>query len=207
MPNPQATALPKLPGHPEPHTMQWSRLELEAIDRHGLACYEAGRAAASGQAGWQPIESAPKDGTAIYVVVADALRPEAGVAHWFSDTWRGGQDIDWQGTESPHEHFGIYPSPTHWMPLPAAPGATSPSALVASPVETQAEFNALRALTEALLTHADADYLRRQIDTAVKVMADHGCSPPVPWTDESFGLVVWGVAASPAAAGEAKVQP
>lgn len=44
-------------------------------------------------------------------------------------------------------------------------------------------FPALRALTEALLTRADPDYLRRQIDAAVKVMAARGCEPPTPWPD------------------------
>jgi hypothetical protein len=70
---------------------------------------------------WQPIESAPKDGTAIFVVIEDALVPEAGVAHWGAETWRGGYSVDWEGTEDPAGHFGVYPSPSHWMRLPTAP--------------------------------------------------------------------------------------
>ena len=30
--------LPKLPGHPEPHTYTWTKLELEAIERYGAEC-------------------------------------------------------------------------------------------------------------------------------------------------------------------------
>lgn len=47
--------------------------------------------------------------------------------------------------------------------------------------DTLTPFAALRALTEALLTGADPDYLHRQIDTAVKVMRMHGVETPVPW--------------------------
>lgn len=53
-------------------------------------------------------------------------------------------------------------------------------------------FAELRALTEALLTRADADYLRRCVDAAVKAMAERRCLPPVPWPDEDFGIAVWG---------------
>lgn len=57
---------------------------------------------------------------------------------------------------------------------------------------TQDVFVELRALTEALLTRSDDDYLRRQIDSAVEVMAERGCTPPVPWPDKDFGIAVWG---------------
>ena len=30
--------LPKPPGHPEPHTYTWTKLELEAIERYGAEC-------------------------------------------------------------------------------------------------------------------------------------------------------------------------
>lgn len=62
-------------------------------------------------------------------------------------------------------------------------------------------FAELRALTEALLTRADADYLGRQIDAAVKAMAERRCLPPVPWPDEDFGIAVWGRTGDAAADG------
>jgi archaeosine-15-forming tRNA-guanine transglycosylase len=33
--------LPPLPGHPEPHTYAWTKLELEAIEKYGQACADA----------------------------------------------------------------------------------------------------------------------------------------------------------------------
>jgi hypothetical protein len=59
-------------------------------------------------------------------------------------------------------------------------------------IQPQDVFVELRALTEALLTRADADYLRRQVDAAIEVMAERGYSPPTPWPDEDFGVAVWG---------------
>jgi hypothetical protein len=68
-------------------------------------------------------------------------------------------------------------------------------------IALQDAFPALRALTEALLTRADNDYLRRQVDAAVRVMAAHGCEPPTPWPDEGFGIAVWGHALNATAQG------
>lgn len=70
--------------------------------------------------GWRPIESAPKDGTAIQVFCPTWYRGGGGqdVVIWMNFTDRPG----WYGSsvEAPLD-------PTHWMPLPAAPateGAT-----------------------------------------------------------------------------------
>lgn len=83
-------------------------------------------------AGWKPIESAPKDGTDI--LLTNGVHVSCG--HWHYDEGGTtehrdldgryiGQDdrdgfagwLDWMG--------GMTPNPTHWMPLPAAPGSTS----------------------------------------------------------------------------------
>lgn len=55
---------------------------------------------------WQPIETAPKDGTPILVCDKG---PYAYVAEWFqhSRTWIGADKMYWE--------------PTHWMPLPEPP--------------------------------------------------------------------------------------
>jgi hypothetical protein len=34
---------PDVPGHPEPHTMTWSEMELGALHLYGRECYEAGK--------------------------------------------------------------------------------------------------------------------------------------------------------------------
>jgi hypothetical protein len=68
--------------------------------------------------GWQPIETAPKDGT-----VVDLW------AHWPEhDRWMRTADAVWdagaQNWKSGFYHFGQYsypPTVTHWMPLPAPP--------------------------------------------------------------------------------------
>ncbi len=61
--------------------------------------------------GWQPIESAPRDGTHV-VLYGDPgqLRPFVG-RYYESPAWRSG----WLDADDVFNH------PTHWMPLPAAP--------------------------------------------------------------------------------------
>lgn len=77
---------------------------------------------------WQPIETAPKDGTAILLTNGK----DVAEGHWFFEeggttehrdldgryigqTESDGYDgwMDWDG--------GMQPDPTHWMPLPAPP--------------------------------------------------------------------------------------
>ena len=60
----EPVTLPPLPGHPEPHTYCWTKLELEEIRAYGHRCFEAGSkqsevAALPVQSGaWQPISTA-----------------------------------------------------------------------------------------------------------------------------------------------------
>jgi hypothetical protein len=68
---------------------------------------------------WQPISSAPKDGTQILIFepaenIGGAVR-HAGtvrIARWRSDTIPAG----WSGSER---------SPTHWLPLPPHPNPST----------------------------------------------------------------------------------
>lgn len=65
---------------------------------------------------WRPIEEAPKDGTSIIAICADAYSPTPGIT-WWQDAWMkmmrpdkfvvSWEPIRWQ--------------PTHWMPLSAIP--------------------------------------------------------------------------------------
>lgn len=76
---------------------------------HCWNCYAVTpQQAASVPDGWQPIETAPKDGTNILVFEYD---------HITTACWYGGWRLVVTGTHS--EDSDCYPS--HWMPLPAAP--------------------------------------------------------------------------------------
>lgn len=87
---------------------------------------------------WQPIETAPKDGTKI-----DLLFPEPRGRTinclWLQDRWTGPnggwfwRSATWDdfGELLPEHEWNVnhYPhmQPTHWMPLPEPPAAPSPT--------------------------------------------------------------------------------
>jgi len=68
---------------------------------------------------WQPIETAPKDGTAILL----GSRGGAWVGKWLPVYVSGYRpDNPWSSLMLNHDHMGEKRcKPTHWMPLPAAP--------------------------------------------------------------------------------------
>lgn len=68
---------------------------------------------------WQPIETAPKDGTEI-LACTEGFPESHRIVHWYSDAgcW-------W-------DHDGLFDYPddpwlTHWMPLPEPPPLPEPS--------------------------------------------------------------------------------
>lgn len=69
---------------------------------------------------WQPIATAPKDGTKI-----DLWFPRGGENGRFTNCfWKG--DTWWYGFDSPDEQYECFTTngkaqPTHWMPLPEPP--------------------------------------------------------------------------------------
>lgn len=74
---------------------------------------------------WQPIETAPKDGTAIDLWAAQGFRLTS--CAWdfveFSCADGSGSDVQgWTNTEGHGSVEGAGPF-THWMPLPAPPAA------------------------------------------------------------------------------------
>ena len=89
--------------------------QLEAIGAGGVSGPLMGRAAPpTAQAeGWRPIETAPKDGQAI--LVTDG---------WCCYCVEWDEEFDWWTVDDnklgPFRLRGS--APTHWMPLPAAPG-------------------------------------------------------------------------------------
>jgi len=71
---------------------------------------------------WQPISTAPRDGTSILIYEADDGTGIVRVARWRDDTIPTG----WSGSER---------SPSHWLPLPLPPDpakAASTSAMAAA---------------------------------------------------------------------------
>lgn len=71
---------------------------------------------------WQPIETAPKDGTSI-LAVRDDLLPC--VVEWISYDGKSKWCVDpetFMEEEHFHEYFvGTHYDPTHWQPLPSPP--------------------------------------------------------------------------------------
>lgn len=70
---------------------------------------------------WQPIETAPKDGTLVLLYEPDNDE-ELIDARIFVGLWNDARDAKFYGTAwecAEYSAFNHYP--THWMPLPEAP--------------------------------------------------------------------------------------
>jgi hypothetical protein len=69
-----------------------------------------------GTGGWQPIETAPRDGTLILVGRFVKKCPHGRAGRVEVDRWRDGKPYLGFGRFNPH-----YWPATHWMPLPEPP--------------------------------------------------------------------------------------
>lgn len=72
---------------------------------------------------WQPIETAPKDGTDILVYQTDVSEPSMTVCafdeDWSNDGW-------WTCCDGKNADIPLRgPEPTHWQPLPSPPKDTN----------------------------------------------------------------------------------
>lgn len=69
---------------------------------------------------WQPIETAPKDGTEILLIDKYCFN-DAAVCHWDSidEVWSF-MDDSYDGDDDTYD-TRIFCDPTHWMPLPEPP--------------------------------------------------------------------------------------
>jgi hypothetical protein len=87
--------------------------QTPAISQALLSAYERGRA----EREWQPIETAPKDGTKVdlWVIFKEAGPRRFPDAHW-NDKLGG-----WQLGEYNALDYMTPPTITHWKPLPAPP--------------------------------------------------------------------------------------
>lgn len=65
---------------------------------------------------WQPIETAPKDGTDIIVLLTHMERPRAWTGRWHKGLKRWSIDHGMQRYQPAEMAY-----PTHWMPLPQPP--------------------------------------------------------------------------------------
>lgn len=73
------------------------------------------------ESGWKPIDTAPKDGTNIIICIAGITR-SSGEAYWYQN--ENGSNGGWQTWDGENHKRTVYiTQPTHWMPLPQAPGA------------------------------------------------------------------------------------
>lgn len=66
---------------------------------------------------WQDIETAPKDGTRILIVVSGSYVMEAS---WHSD-WYGDDTISGFMGANLDEEYGSFVQASHWQPLPPPP--------------------------------------------------------------------------------------
>ena len=97
------------------------RLTRHLSDHHavqGEAEYVERHAPVTASPGWQPIETAPRDGTAI---LASGLNHGKGPSRHYSVVeWMDfGCESGWYAYKDSDPHIYL----THWMPLPAAPEA------------------------------------------------------------------------------------
>jgi hypothetical protein len=73
-------------------------------------------------AGWQPIETAPKDRTHVLVAPGTWGSKDASIAYWDADKYSKSQRPYWRRTDDyGRVTISREKQPTHWMPLPAAP--------------------------------------------------------------------------------------
>lgn len=81
--------------------------------------YEAGKRDAIPE--WQPIETAPKDGTAFRAYADELVDLDFNPCGSVEAVWNGEEFIGcvWNGQQD--TWYGKAINPTHWMPLPAAP--------------------------------------------------------------------------------------
>ena len=69
--------------------------------------------------GWQPIDTAPKDGTHILLYRSNE-HCSISEAFWRQDVFKIAYEWGGHGWSYPKED-----QPTHWMPMPSSPTATS----------------------------------------------------------------------------------
>lgn len=131
-------------------------------------------------AGWQPIETAPKDGTAIFGYQATPGEYEGRIA------------VVWTWSEGRLWSCADYPGlrPTHWLPLPAPPGQEQPpsQAVAMTKEEHAAVERAFMRSIDIVPSQAVADAYRRgqeEMRERAAVLANKW-SDPYPPSDTQY---------------------
>ena len=107
----------------EPHVTRYMQAEIDELRAAVKSLAKEAEAR-----DWQPIETAPKDGTAVLVYPATWNGHSVAIAKWESDKYAKKPRPYWSRNDDlgrvtiSREH-----PPTHWMPLPLSPdkGLTS----------------------------------------------------------------------------------
>lgn len=102
-------------------SLDWREIRDRSVPRIAAELEQAADALEAGP--WMPIETAPKDGTAVMLGNSGGawigrFMQFAQSGYRFDDPWRS---LMLNHYHIPYEHR--YKAPTHWMPLPAAPAA------------------------------------------------------------------------------------
>jgi len=93
---------------------------VQAIAKAVHAVQAAQPVAPAARSGWQPIETAPRDGSMVLVNdTTPGWTPWVAAHYLDGDEWQGWVYDDSVGADN----NPLGPRPTHWMPLPAAPKA------------------------------------------------------------------------------------
>ena len=99
-----------------------ARLDMIVSDLQGLPHVTASVAEAAacirGMVEWRPIETAPRDGSRFL-----GFGPECGVDFMHYQTGDGGRPEGFRDSFIRVFSAGVDDHPTHWLPLPPAPGA------------------------------------------------------------------------------------
>ncbi|UOF77855.1 hypothetical protein [Bacteriophage sp.] len=115
--------------HGELYGVGWDRAQGKgdsAIESLRAALFTHPAPVAAAPEGWQPIETAPKDGTWVLCFRYLDDKPDVASAFWKPDRGAFGGAF-WT-------YAALDNAPTHWMPLPAAPSASpAPQPVAAEP--------------------------------------------------------------------------
>jgi hypothetical protein len=116
----------------------------QALGRAYAAIDQLSALAEKAERAWLPIETAPKDGTPVLLVSANAAEPSPEIGHWSDEDgcFRVGYPDDWFRLAE-HGLRSWLDIATHWQPLPPAPGAP------ATPAQPSAREARLMALADA----------------------------------------------------------